>query len=566
MEDTNLAPALIEPSVADALAAIAVAEDLSEDKRRHWMCSLRIVAKGLGKPPELVPARWTAVRIPVSRLHHAQMGVTAKTLANHRANVRAASNWFANEENVPSRGAPLSSGWARLRDGITHLRTRAHLYSAMRFWSAKCIAPEEVNETAVDACMAYREATTALKADSAARRRIARAWNTCVEVVPGWPSQRLLEPPPKASLRGPVWDEFPAGLRRDIETYLASLTRIRRAVSGRRLAPCKPKTVQVCRAKLVAFVRKAVSIGVSINDICSFRELFDADLVERVFDAYWRDNGEHPSSYLIDLAPLILSIARQTRCLDEIAIARLDDKRAALEQHRRVGLTEKNMKVVRQVLSSDVWRRVVRLPWQLMDEARAIRDGAPVKASGLAQLAVAIGIESVFPARLGNLGAIRIGENLIRPGGPGTPYWLVFPDYDVKNRIRLETVFDPELTALIDEYILNHLHMLLRGSNEPWLFPGVRGGHKGLATLSNQITKRIEKATGLRVTVHQFRHAAAALILRAKPGNYEYVRRILGHRNVQTTINFYMGLETVQATQEFGEIIRSELRFDPDTA
>ena len=224
------------------------------------------------------------------------------------------------------------------------------------------------------------------------------------------------------------------------------------------------------------------------------------------------------------------------------------------------------MALIHQVLSSDVWRLVVRLPWLLMREANSIRDRAPMKAAGLAQLAVAIGILTVFPIRLGNLGAIRIGENLIRPGGPGTPYWLVFSRYDVKNRIRLETVFDAELTALIDNYVDKHLHILLRGSNQPWLFPGVTGGHKGLATLSSQITKRIKRATGLRVTVHQFRHAAAALILWANPGNYEYVRRILGHHNIQTTINFYIGLETAQANQEFGELVRSKMRFDPEAA
>src|SRR5262249_54867281 len=86
-----------------------------------------------------------------------------------------------------------------------------------------------------------------------------------------------------------------------------------------------------------------------------------------------------------------------------------------------------------------------------------------------------------------------------------------------------------------DDYIQNHLHMLLRGANEPWLFPGLTQSHKNLATLSSQITKLIQKATGLRITVHQFRHAAAALILKAKPGNYEYAKRILGHRNIQTT-------------------------------
>ena len=64
--------------------------------------------------------------------------------------------------------------------------------------------------------------------------------------------------------------------------------------------------------------------------------------------------------------------------------------------------------------------------------------------------------------------------------------------------------------------------------------------------------------------MHQFRHAAAALILRDHPGNYEYVRRILGHRNIQTTINFYVGLETAQANQEFGQLVRQKMRFDPE--
>ena len=118
------------------------------------------------------------------------------------------------------------------------------------------------------------------------------------------------------------------------------------------------------------------------------------------------------------------------------------------------------------------------------------------------------------------------------------------------------------MTKLVDDYIQNHLHVLLRGANEPWLFPGLTQNHKNLATLSSQISKLIQKATGLRITVHQFRHAAAALILKAKPGNYEYVKRILGHRNIQTTINFYVGLETVQATQEFGEMISRSLLED----
>src|SRR5262245_3692656 len=376
---------LIEPSIAELFKAVTASPEVTAERRGPRACALRVITAALGKPPELLPARWTALRQPIGRLHHVQMGVTAKTLANHKANVRGALRWFAEEENVPSREIPLTSDWARLRDSIAHHRTRANLSSPMRFWSAKSILPEEVNEAALDACMAYRGVTTALTANTAARRRIARSWNRCVGVVPGWPSQKLIEPPPKSALVGPAWEAFPGRLRRGIDAYLAHLTQVRRTSGRKRLAPCKPSTIKVRKAKLVALVRKAVSLGVSIDSLASLGDLLEPELVERVFDAYWKERGEYPSIYLIELSSLLLSIARETKCLDDAAIARLDDMRAVLEEYRPVGLTEKNMAVVRQVLSSDVWRLVVRLPWQLMREADAIRDRAPVRAAGLAQ-------------------------------------------------------------------------------------------------------------------------------------------------------------------------------------
>ena len=68
-------------------------------------------------------------------------------------------------------------------------------------------------------------------------------------------------------------------------------------------------------------------------------------------------------------------------------------------------------------------------------------------------MAIAIAILSVAPVRLANLAAIRLGMNLIKPDGPRSNYWLVFPDYDVKNRIKLEYPLDQRVTRLIDEYV-----------------------------------------------------------------------------------------------------------------
>jgi hypothetical protein len=127
--------------------------------------------------------------------------------------------------------------------------------------------------------------------------------------------------------------------------------------------------------------------------------------------------------------------------------------RRDLEDHRRGGLTDKNIALIRQVLTPGVWSRVVKLPLTMMATARRLQAHAPNRAAVTAQLAVAIAILAAAPVRLANLSAIRLGTNLIKPGGLGSNYWLVFPDYDVKNRVRLEHHLEPYLTQLIDEYV-----------------------------------------------------------------------------------------------------------------
>jgi Phage integrase family len=285
---------------------------------------------------------------------------------------------------------------------------------------------------------------------------------------------------------------------------------------------------------------------------------------EKVWDADGKKNGENPKLFTIDLAGRFLSIAKETKCLSDADCERLDEMRRDLDERREEGLTGKNIDFLRQVLSPGVWSRIVRLPSAMMAKARQHRH-APVRAAVMAQVAVAIAIESVAPVRIANLTSIRLGTNLIKPGGPNSNYWLTFPDHDVKNRVKLNYPLPPGVTELIDEYVHDFRPALLRGRNEDFLFPGQRQGAKDKVSFSGQITKRIYKATGLRMTVHQFRHAAGALILKHRPGEYELVRQLLGHRNVQTTINSYIGLETIQASEIFSKIVEAHMDGDFDT-
>ncbi len=556
---------LLEASFADAVAAIESSK-LPEQTRRHWLCSLGQIAKWLDRPAASIPARLTAVRIAISQLHHARVGSTAKTLANHKSNVRAALRWFGNEHDVPVRGVLLSAAWGRLRDTICDSGRRRRLYGLMRYCSGRGIQPGALDDNVLDAYLHYRTETTNLTSNNTARRSMARTWNVCGDTVEGWPGQPLTEPPVKAKV-GPAWEDFPEGLRSDVENYLQGLSKLRRhSFSGKRIKPCQPRTVRTRRAELVAVARMAVRLGMSIESLTSLSALVHPDVVERVIEAYCAKNGKEPKVFTIDLGWKLLRIARELGGFDQEAIERLDEIRFELERHRHSGLTEKNLKVIRYVLTDGIWAEITSLPDMLMKQARLDRDRAPVKAALTAQLAAAIAILTFAPVRLSNLTNIELGINLTKPGGPKSRYWLSFTDYEVKNRVPLDFHFDEELTALIDEYVHDYRPVLLRRSNAAWLFPGETGKPKTANMFSTQITERLWKSTGIRITAHQFRHAAAAVWLKHYPGDYETVRRFLGHRNIQTTIKFYCGLQTITATQEFGKILRKQIRFNPEAA
>jgi hypothetical protein len=219
----------------------------------------------------------------------------------------------------------------------------------MRYCSARRIRPATVDDTVFDEYWGYRTETTARPSNNSARRFMIRAWNACAAAIDCWSLQRLTEPPLKVT--EPVWDAFPKGLRTDVDDYFAGLAKVHRSLNGKRIQPCGPGTIRTRRAELVAMARMAVRHGVvPIERLTSLAALLHPDVTESILDAYWQKNGEQPTTATIDLKK-VWRMARETACLDQAAIDRLDDMRIALEQHRREGLTPKNLQLIRQVLS-----------------------------------------------------------------------------------------------------------------------------------------------------------------------------------------------------------------------
>jgi hypothetical protein len=221
---------LLEPSIADVLAAIEAAPDLSASKKTHWSCSLRQVSIGVGRPPESIPGRWSGVNIPLQKLHHARMGCNPKTLANHNANARAALMWFAGVNNLPKRGTILSPSWTSLNAKIPEKFRRKRLSGLIRYASAKGIEPEEVNEEVLDDYMRYRAETTALAANSAARRLIARAWNACAGAIAD--CFDALPQPQKELCHARDREDVQAGPRYVVDHYSCQQDEIKTAPGG----------------------------------------------------------------------------------------------------------------------------------------------------------------------------------------------------------------------------------------------------------------------------------------------------------------------------------------------
>ena len=181
----------------------------------------------------------------------------------------------------------LSADWAAFRDRIDDRRMRARLSSLMRYCSARGIGPGSVNDKVFDEYWRYRAETTALASNNSARRRMARMWNACAGAIDGWPLQRLTEPPIKAKA-GPAWEDFPEGLRRDVDAYLGrsrqTPPRFKRQAHPALSAGNDPNPPGPTRGGGA----HGGSARRADRDLTSLAALLHPDVVEPVIEAYWQ--------------------------------------------------------------------------------------------------------------------------------------------------------------------------------------------------------------------------------------------------------------------------------------
>lgn len=190
------------------------------------------------------------------------------------------------------------------------------------------------------------------------------------------------------------------------------------------------------------------------------------------------------------------------------------------------------------------------------------REGAPSYALAIqVQSALAIAILTTAPMRAKNLASLRLGRHVVqtRPGGVRH---IVIPTEEVKNDTPLTFEISDPLGAVMDIY-LARCRPLLSEDPEGFLFPSRRGGAKTPGTLAEQLKRTLRQETGIDLNAHAFRHLAAKLFLAEHPGEYEMVRLLLGHKDLNTTIKFYCGLEQADALRRYDALIDRYRKGEP---
>ena len=544
------------PSEPRTLATVLTAlQGLRLPDRDHARCRSTIlsVAGVFGQSPENVPLAERDILSHLHRVHPREIGVSPKRLQNMRSDFKRVLKLIGWSEGGNKNA--LSKEWRSLYDQLPTKFDKCSLSRFLRHCSGEGISPGSVNDETVLAYRSYLDRVNFCRTPSTMHRDLCRTWNKMVDKIAGWPQQKLSMPTNNHhwSLD---WDKFLPSLREDVEAWLRCL-RCDDPLDER--APLKAPakgTVTTKRQQTRMFASAIVLGGTPVSELKSM-----ADLVTlknfRTGLRYLRDPAnDHGKNQPVALAICMASAARSWV---QVSNEHWRELRNIIKriQDRKKGMTDKNKAIVRQLNNEARRADLLGLPPRVFDELRRLKKLTRSDALR-AQLALAVELELMTALRRKNLTTLNLDRHLRWTKSPhGNSIGVIIDGSEVKNGE--DTAFDlhPETVRLLETYLEKYHPLLVRQPNR-YLFPGNRTNHKTPHRLSEQVKAFVFKETGLTVTLHSFRHIAGKLNLEAEPSNYEGTRQLLGHKNLQTTLDHYVGLEREGHFKRFSQIIEQE--------
>lgn len=541
-----------ELSLADVLILLEDAKDLSKSRLRDMRSAINRLGVLLDRDLSILPANMSSLRHGINAIHPLEAGISAKTLQNIKSNVIAAFKHLGlSQAGIPS-GSRLSPEWKALYDQLPSIRLTRGLSKFCRYCSNTGINPDGVTDTVMDDFMVFiGEATFVANLDKY-HRTVCRRWNEAANSVESWPSQVLSVPASKKPDPKTPLSSLPASFQDETRTYLTWLADEDLFAAHRPPQKCKPSTIEQRRRYIGLAATALVERGIKRDRLLGLADITSADALKEISRYYIDKNDGEANGFLRTLIGVLIGIAIHWHQVDQATIHELVDIKKRLGK-AEPGLTEKNKAFLRVMDDAAILQRLLDLPNQLAEEAIKANK-AKWRAAVKIQTALIIDLFLMLPMRIKNMASLRLDQHILRPGGKDGKVYIALSEDEVKNEHESDFEVPPHLVERLDLY-LSEFRPRLTDPENPYLFPGQYVPCKAPETIRRHLKDQIHKYTAIKMTAHQFRHLAAKIVLDNHPANYELVRRVLCHKNIRTTVNFYAGLDSRRAFKEYDAII-----------
>lgn len=558
---TELDPRLLEtafvpagaPMLSDCVLQIEKDRDLSATRRRDLASALRRIARAIGRDLKQTPADPTWLRPRLARVAPAAIRVTPKTWSNILSDAHAALGHCGVVERRFAHITGLNAQWRPLWDAVIASGDQSlapALGRFVRFLNRLEIAPRDVSNLHAAAYEDALRLNELRRSPENTRRQAVYGWNLAVTRIAGWPGQQLTLPD-RSNRYALALSEFPAPFRADLEEYVARMATPDPLDPDALPAPLRPDTIRHRRAQAMRLASALAHAGHPMEEITGLSVLVVPDNARTALRWMLDRNGGKTSPGIADTAFMLTQLARHHSKVPAAQLADLKVLAKRLVVPRPPGLTDKNRARLRQFDDVGRLRQLIQLPDRLI--ARSKTTPRRYKALLQSEIAVAIAILCVCPIRRKNIAELHLEHNIDRYDDGRV--FLVFPSPEVKNRRPIEFELPQRIFKMIDDHVARRSPEMCPPGT-PWLFPR-RDGQAPVerSGFSTRISKTFRKEVGVDMNAHLFRHLAAKMWLDKHPGNYEALRRLLGHAELSSTLNAYAGFQAGTATRLFAELV-----------
>ena len=536
-------------SLEDAISLIS-RSDFTDRQRQDMRSAVRTVARLLGAEPTLIPADPVSLRRRLEAIAPEAHGLSRGRWNNIRSLFRKALALV--RPMMAGRSAqPILPEWEILAAKLP-LNRRFRLMAMFRFLSARGKKPAEVTladlETYRDGILNDRLRNRPEKTWDA----LTWTWNVSERDIEGWPPI-VFERPSRREIYVLPWSTFPPSFKQDVDRYLGRRAGVDLSDEGA-MRPARPATLQQRQYQLRLAASALVHRGHDAQTIGSIAELLTFERYQEILRFFLDRHGGQTSPQVGALAAALKDLAKHWVKLDEPTLERFKRITSKLAVPR-VGMTAKNRERLRPFDDTGTVATFLGLPKRIRNEVEATKRKLRSNAI-LAQMAAAIALLQAAPIRLKNLTELRLTDNLI---AHGKSLYLVIGEGETKNGEPIDFELPVETVEILSWYVREYRPHLLRQPSDA-LFPGAGAKAKSSQTLALQLSQTVFRFTGLRFNTHLFRHAGGKIFLDVRPGQYEVLRRVLGHRSIATTTSTYTGAETRSAGLHFASIIAERRR------